>query len=74
MKAECGGEGCGYTLRITAKWVDDIGAPLCPRHGAMGSTDPRRLKPRAFKRSRSPRSDPGNSEVDPIRGTTDRWN
>ena len=36
LKAECGGEGCGYTVRITAKWVDDIGAPLCPRHGAMG--------------------------------------
>ena len=35
LKAECGGAGCGYTVRITAKWVDDIGAPLCPKHGAM---------------------------------------
>ena len=35
LKAECAGHGCGYTVRITAKWVDDIGAPLCPRHGAM---------------------------------------
>src|SRR5271165_2772425 len=35
LKAECGGEGCGYTVRITAKWVDDIGPPLCPKHGAM---------------------------------------
>ena len=35
LKAECSGEGCGYTVRITAKWVDDIGAPLCPKHGAM---------------------------------------
>src|ERR1700677_4444281 len=35
LKAECGGGDCGYTVRITAKWVDDIGAPLCPRHGAM---------------------------------------
>ena len=35
LKAECGGDGCGYTVRITAKWVDDIGAPLCPKHGAM---------------------------------------
>ncbi len=35
LKAECGGEGCGYTVRITAKWVNDIGAPLCPKHGAM---------------------------------------
>ena len=36
LKAECEGEGCGYTVRITAKWVDDIGAPHCPKHGAMG--------------------------------------
>jgi hypothetical protein len=35
LKAECGGDGCGYTLRITAKWVDEVGAPLCPKHGAM---------------------------------------
>jgi hypothetical protein len=35
LKAECGGDGCGYTVRITAKWVDEIGAPLCPKHGAM---------------------------------------
>ena len=40
LKAQCEGEGCGYTLRITAKWVDDIGAPLCPRHGAMGVDRP----------------------------------
>ena len=30
LKAECDGEGCGYTVRITAKWVDDIGAPHLP--------------------------------------------
>jgi hypothetical protein len=35
LKAECEGDGCGYTVRITAKWVDEIGAPLCPKHGAM---------------------------------------
>jgi len=35
LKAECDGEGCGYTVRITAKWVDEIGAPHCPKHGAM---------------------------------------
>jgi hypothetical protein len=35
LKAECAGDGCGYTVRITAKWVDEIGPPLCPRHGAM---------------------------------------
>ena len=35
LKAECSGHGCGYTLRITAKWVDEVGAPVCPRHGPM---------------------------------------
>jgi len=35
LKAECSGEGCGYTVRITAKWVRGIGAPHCPMHGAM---------------------------------------
>ena len=35
LKAECTGEGCGYTVRITAKWVDELGAPLCPKHGVM---------------------------------------
>jgi hypothetical protein len=36
LKAECDGESCGYTVRITAKWVDDLGPPHCPKHGAMG--------------------------------------
>jgi hypothetical protein len=35
LKAECSGPGCGYTVRITAKWVDDLGPPHCPRHGPM---------------------------------------
>ncbi len=35
LKAECAGTGCGYTVRITAKWVDDLGAPHCPKHGPM---------------------------------------
>jgi hypothetical protein len=35
LKAECGGESCGYTVRVTAKWVDEIGPPHCPKHGAM---------------------------------------
>jgi hypothetical protein len=35
LKAACKGALCGYTVRITAKWVDDVGEPLCPRHGAM---------------------------------------
>ena len=35
LKAECVGHGCGYTARITAKWVDELGPPLCPKHGPM---------------------------------------
>jgi len=35
LKAECTGEGCGYTLRVAAKWVRDLGPPHCPKHGAM---------------------------------------
>jgi hypothetical protein len=33
LKAECG--ECGYTVRVTRKWVDEAGAPHCPAHGAM---------------------------------------
>jgi hypothetical protein len=33
LKAESG--DCGYTVRVTRKWVDDAGAPHCPKHGAM---------------------------------------
>lgn len=33
LKAEC--EQCGYTVRLSQKWVDDVGAPHCPKHGAM---------------------------------------
>jgi hypothetical protein len=28
IKCEC--EDCGYTVRSTKKWIDDMGAPLCP--------------------------------------------
>lgn len=35
LKAECADGECGYTVRITAKWVQDLGPPLCPKHGAM---------------------------------------
>lgn len=27
IKAEC---FCGYTVRLTRKWLDEIGAPICP--------------------------------------------
>ena len=33
LKAECG--NCGYTVRITRKWVDHVGPPHCPDHGEM---------------------------------------
>jgi hypothetical protein len=28
LKAEC--QGCGYTCRVTKKWVVEKGAPICP--------------------------------------------
>ncbi len=33
IKAECG--ECGYTVRLARKWIEDVGAPHCPDHGAM---------------------------------------
>jgi hypothetical protein len=33
IKAEC--LDCGYNVRITRKWLDDTGLPLCPLHGEM---------------------------------------
>lgn len=27
LKAEC---GCGYTVRVTAKWIEEVGPPICP--------------------------------------------
>jgi len=33
LKAECG--ECGYTVRVTAKWINEVGAPHCPNHGEM---------------------------------------
>jgi hypothetical protein len=34
-KAECVDKDCGFTVRVTASHVRDIGPPHCPRHGAM---------------------------------------
>ena len=34
-KATCADSSCGYTVRVTAKWVADIGPPHCPKHGQM---------------------------------------
>lgn len=30
IKCECG--DCGYTVRTTKKWLEDVGAPWCPKH------------------------------------------
>jgi hypothetical protein len=35
MKSSCA--ECGYTVRVTQKWLD-IGPPHCPTHGAMSLT------------------------------------
>lgn len=35
LKATCTHEKCGYTVRVTSKWLE-IGPPHCPLHGAMG--------------------------------------
>lgn len=32
-KAEC--DECGYTVRLSQKWLDEVGSPWCPKHGAM---------------------------------------
>ncbi len=37
IKAEC---NCGYNVRITRKWLDQIGPPLCPMHGEMRISPP----------------------------------
>jgi hypothetical protein len=39
LKAQCKDQECGYTVRVTSKWVVDVGAPHCPRHGAMRVDD-----------------------------------
>lgn len=30
LKALCGDSECGYTIRVTQKWIDDAGLPVCP--------------------------------------------
>lgn len=32
-KCEC--LTCGFVVRITRKWLNEVGAPHCPKHGAM---------------------------------------
>lgn len=33
IKCECA--ECGYVCRTTKKWLDEVGEPHCPEHGAM---------------------------------------
>jgi hypothetical protein len=35
LKAECPVKDCGYSVRVTSKWVVEAGPPGCPRHGPM---------------------------------------
>src|SRR3984957_12521315 len=35
LKAECVGSGCGYTARLAARWIAEVGPPHCPKHGPM---------------------------------------
>lgn len=30
VKVQCSNQECGYVLRTTAKWIDKVGAPICP--------------------------------------------
>ena len=43
VKCECG--ECGYTVRTTRKWLDEVGAPICPHNKkAMKFTLPDELE------------------------------
>lgn len=35
LKAYCEQDDCGYTVRVAAQWVNYLGPPCCPKHGAM---------------------------------------
>lgn len=42
LKCECECEACGYTVRAARKWLETVGAPLCPviDHGPMRHDPP----------------------------------
>lgn len=45
LKCEC--PECGYTCRVSNKWLEEVGEPHCPDHGAMTaqpSWKPRKTK------------------------------
>lgn len=35
IKCECMANDCGFTVRTSSKWLTEVGAPHCPKHGAM---------------------------------------
>jgi hypothetical protein len=37
LKCECA--ECGYTARVTAKWIKDSGAPMCPTDQVLMQCD-----------------------------------
>lgn len=39
-KCLCNDEECGFTVRTTKKWLEDVGAPHCPKHGEMKVIEP----------------------------------
>lgn len=41
VKCEC--PECGYVARVSRKWLDDLGAPKCPKHGVMAYEIPDEL-------------------------------
>lgn len=43
---KCVCDECGYTCRTTRKWLDEVGAPICPKHRkvAMGYEIPDELE------------------------------
>lgn len=37
LKVSC--KNCGYVARVSRKWLDEVGPPKCPLHGAMQICD-----------------------------------
>lgn len=37
LKVLC--KDCGYVARVSRKWLDEVGEPHCPQHGAMTRCD-----------------------------------
>lgn len=42
IKCECA--ECGYACRTSRQWIDDVGAPHCPKHGSMVFDIPSELR------------------------------